>query len=69
MIYEPENIYTVKVLATDPKTGITNPAVTFQVTVRCTKSIDVSTNPIPDTVTYNLDPNNLFLQNMTVTTY
>jgi hypothetical protein len=29
MIYEPENTYTVKVLATDPKTGITNAAVTF----------------------------------------
>ena len=29
MIYGPANVYTVKVLATDPKTGITNSAVTF----------------------------------------
>jgi hypothetical protein len=29
MIYGPANVYTVKVLATDLKTGITNSAVTF----------------------------------------
>ncbi len=36
-----KNVYTVKIFATDPKTGITNSAVTFKVTIKCTKSIDL----------------------------
>ena len=56
-------------VATETKTGITNSEVTFKVTIKCTKSIAISTNPIPATVTYLLDPNNLFLQNVAVPTY
>jgi len=49
--------YTVKIVATDPKTGLTNSALTFNVVIKCTKSITVSANSIPATTTYTLDPN------------
>ena len=39
--YALTNIYQVKVVATDPKTGITNSAISFNVTIKCTKSIDL----------------------------
>jgi hypothetical protein len=51
--------YTVKIVATDPKTGLTNSALTFNVVIKCTKSIDVASNPIPASTTYILDPNML----------
>jgi hypothetical protein len=53
------NEYTVKVVATDPKTGITNSDLTFTVTIKCTRTISVQSNPIPATIIYILDPNSL----------
>lgn len=44
--YTATNVYTVKVVAIDPKTGITNSALSFKVTVKCTKSIDLVSGAI-----------------------
>ena len=35
------NVYNVKIVATDPKTGLANSELTFKVTIPCTKSISV----------------------------
>ena len=35
------NVYNVKIVTTDPKTGLTNSELTFKVTIPCTKSISV----------------------------
>ena len=40
------NEYTVKVVAIDPKTGIMNSAVTFKVTIKCTKKVDLVSGAI-----------------------
>ena len=52
-----ETSYTVKIVATDPKSGVTESSLSFIVVIKCTKSIDVSANSIPATTTYVLDPN------------
>ena len=44
--YSMTNVYQVKVIATDPKTGITNSAISFKVTIKCTKSIDLISGAI-----------------------
>jgi hypothetical protein len=57
--YALKTAYTVKIVATDPKTGVTNSGLTLNVFIRCTKTIDVTLNPIPASTIYTLDPNNL----------
>ena len=49
--------YTVKVVALDPKSGVTESSLSFNVVIKCTKTIDVTLNSIPPTTTYILDPN------------
>jgi len=60
--------YAVKIVATDPKSGVIN-SLTFNVVIKCTKSIDVASNPIPASTTYILDPNVLQTTTLTYPTF
>jgi hypothetical protein len=44
--YALTNIYAVKIVVTDPKTGITNNVMTLNVTIKCIKQIDINTNAV-----------------------
>lgn len=46
--------YSVKVVVTDPKTGLTNSDYLLAVTVLCTKTIDINTNQVAD-FSYKID--------------
>jgi hypothetical protein len=60
--------YSIKVVARDPGTGVTNQE-TFSVVIKCTKTVSVQTNTIPASTTYALDPNNLSTITLTSPTY
>jgi hypothetical protein len=51
--------YTVKITAVDPVTEESDDTLTFKVTIFCTKSFVVVTNPIPAVTTYTIDTVNL----------
>ena len=59
----------MKVTVTDAKTGITNSAQTFQITIKCTKSLSLVTSPIASTISYKIDPNSLVQTTLTLPTY
>ena len=44
--YAMTNVYKVRWVATDPKTGIMNSAVTLKVTIKCTKKVDLVSGAI-----------------------
>jgi len=44
--YAATNVYALKIVATDPKTGIQNQALTLRVTILCTKSISLLSGAI-----------------------
>ena len=46
--YTLTNIFAVKIVVTDPKTGISNSDLTLNVTIKCIKRIDIATNAIAD---------------------
>ena len=62
-------VYTMKVTVTDPKTGIASSSQTFVVTLKCTKSITIVTNPNASTINYKIDPNLLVQTTLTLPTY
>lgn len=62
-------VYRVKVTVHDPKTLITDSTLEFDVTVLCTKSIAVLTNPIPATIIYTINTSVLMTTSLTVPTY
>lgn len=47
-------VYQVKVVVTDPKTSITNSEYLFKVTIKCTKTVDISSGTILD-FSYRID--------------
>ena len=47
-------IYLVAIKVTDPKTGLTNASLGFQVTLKCTKTIDLIGGSI-SSITYKID--------------
>lgn len=47
-IYAAASSYVVKVVATDPKTGVTNSDTTFAVAIKCTKKVDLVSGLIID---------------------
>ena len=63
-------VYPLKIIAKETYNNVTtNQSCLFAVTIICTQSITVTTNPIPATVTYILDPNVLVKINLTMPTY
>lgn len=56
--YSAAGVYTVAVEVTDPKTGLTNNASSFEVKVTCIKSLDIISGPIAD-ILYWINPNQL----------
>jgi hypothetical protein len=42
--YALTNIYAIKIVATDPKTGVTNSDLNLNVTINCVKKIDINAN-------------------------
>ena len=62
------NTYTVKVVATDPKTGITNSGITLKVTVKCTKNISLVSGAISD-FDYQIDHSSPFILNLPLPQY
>ena len=47
-VFAAETSYVVKVVATDPKTGITNSDTTLNVVIKCTKTVDLVSGAIAD---------------------
>ena len=45
-VYAEATSYVVKVVATDPKTGVTNSDTTLTVFIKCTRTIDLVSGPI-----------------------
>jgi len=52
-------VYKVKIKVVDPKTGIVNQALTQDVTVKCTKSLNLVTNTIPASTVYTINKTQL----------
>jgi hypothetical protein len=44
--YALTNIFAVKIVVTDPKTGITDSDLTLNVIIKCIKTIDIKTNAV-----------------------
>lgn len=44
--YALTNIFAVKIVVTDPKTGVINNVMTLNVTIKCVKRIDINTNAV-----------------------
>ena len=44
--YALTNIFAVKIVVTDPKTGITDSDLTLNVIIKCIKTIDINTNAV-----------------------
>lgn len=61
--------YAIKIVATDPKSGMTNSALTLNVSIKCSKTISLFTNTIPATTTYVLNPNSLVTNTLTTPTF
>jgi hypothetical protein len=48
-------MYTVRIKVVDPKTGVLNLLQTLDVTIKCTKSLNIVTNTIPATTQYTIN--------------
>ena len=72
-IYETDlsltGVFTLKVTVTDPKTLLVNALLDFEVTIKCTKQIDLITNPIAADTVYTIDKDNLITVNFALPTY
>jgi hypothetical protein len=44
--YALTNFFAVKIVVTDPKTGVINSDLSLNVTIKCVKTIDINTNAI-----------------------
>jgi len=62
-------VYQVRITVTDPKTGLSNNSLLIDVTVLCTKSISIVTNPIPATTIYTINTSVLMTTQLTLPTY
>lgn len=67
-VFASNTSYVVKIVATDPKTSISN-TTTFNVVIKCSKSISISSNTIPVSSTYILNPNTLATITLTTPTF
>ena len=63
--YSATGQYMVMVTVTDPKSKIRNIDLVFNVTVKCTKSIDVVSANLPDVITFEIDEK--LLKSLTLT--
>ena len=59
----------MKIISTDSISGITNSAQTFQVTIKCMKSLSLLLNPIASITTYYINPNSLTPTTLTLPQY
>ena len=62
-------VYTVRIKVVDPKTGIVNQALTVDVTVKCTKSLNLVTNTIPVSSLYTINKSQLLTTVNSVPSY
>jgi hypothetical protein len=62
-------VYSVKVKAKDPKSSITDSSLTFSVTVKCTKRIDVLAQNLPASTDFTVDSKNLLSLILTQPTF
>lgn len=62
-------VYSVRVSVVDPKTGLTHTSLLIGVTILCTKSISLLTNPIPALTTYTINKSQLLTTTFNLATY
>ena len=68
-VFASNTSYAVKIVATDPKTGVQNSALTLNVVIKCSKTISIVSNSIPATSIYTLNPNSLVTSTLTTPTF
>ena len=62
-------VYTVLVTVLDPKSGIQNVELTQEMTVKCTKSLKLVTNPISPLIVYTINTSQLITTTQSVPDY
>ena len=62
-------VYTVLVTVLDPKSGIQNVELTQEITVKCTKSLKLVTNPISPLIVYTINTSQLITTTQSVPDY
>jgi hypothetical protein len=59
----------VRIKVVDPKTGVLNLLQTLDITIKCTKSLNIVTNTIPATTQYTINTSQLLTTSLFVPDY